>query len=269
MGREKKIDFELAMKNQTILRGLVRMCNKIEESDGTFREEILVETGGAGVIIEKDEVGIFPFEKSLRHLVGEEVSLVIIDVIPSEKLILGSIKKALEIKNAPVIKSLEEGEVLQGVVMKTTKHGAYILVGEVHGFMKNSDFSDDGSEIRDYYPEMSKMKVKFHKYTANGHILFRPERKRHGSEFINSDKIMPGQTFLGKIIKIFSDTEYVNIAPGIDCKCYNNPNIDLGMMEVNMPALVQVKKVYRANNEENGKLKIKGEIKKLLPKNNI
>lgn len=260
MAREKRIDFQKAKDDNTILKGMVRECRKIKDSNGSEKNELFVSCGEIGVIIPENEVDLFPFQKAIRHLVGEEITFCILEVFDKD-VIYGSMKKAREIKTAPIIKRLKNGDVLEGTITALTERGAYIDVNGVHGFMNNYDFADDGTEIRDRYKKFETIKVKFEKYTPRGYIIFYPEAKIEGKSVISEDKIEIGSFYLGKVTKVFVDKSFVLIAPKIAVLC--PPAKNIFNLRINDMVSVKIKKKFY---NEQGKLRLRGEIDRIIPK---
>lgn len=215
-----KIDLNKAKEEKKILSGLVTACEDYKLSDDVDRRLLLVNCLGNMITIEEPEIVQLPYAVTLKSLVGEKVNFVVTDI--TSEGVFGSMRLAKEITEEPILKRLLAGEVMKGTVTYTTPYGVYISIkGVVSGMMKNYDFSDDGTEIREIYPKYSDIRVKYKKTTKNGNILFLPEQKRKGQILYDIEKIEKGQTYLGKITNISPDFDYiiVTINPGITVKC--------------------------------------------------
>ena len=248
----KQIDFESALAKQTILKGFVVRANDKAETP-----HIQLNAYGCKVIILKDDCVNFPYAKTLMTLVGEEVLFCVKEIYPTEAetKIYGSMKIAYEKKRQPIMDALHRGDIVEGVVQHITPHGAYISINGVQGFLKNYDFSDDGTAVGDIYQKGDKVKVRFKRMSANNNILFLPEEMRHGSNGLKPDKIKKGEIYAGKVVDVYPDKVFVNILPGVDMLCHVPRTI--ADVEVGNRVKVHVKNVI---NGDNGKLLVRGEI---------
>lgn len=252
--RKKKIDFAKAKEEKVVLRGLVRMCEKIDYDNDSFSQSIRVDCGGTMVIIESEDITLFPYARSPKTLVGEEVDFMVKEYIPEEKLVYGSMKMAEDVINKPILDKLYAGEELEGTVVHVTRHGAYVSIKGVQCFMRNLDYSDDGRTIEEDFPKMSKIKVKYSKTSIHGNLIVVPLEKKRGIPIVKKEEIKEGQVYVGKITGAYSDRVYVNITAGIDCMC-RVPDFIYNLM-VNEQVVVAITKVY---NDKNG-FKVRGKI---------
>lgn len=205
-----KIDFSKSMEQEKILSGLVVSCKSYHTSDIEVEYMLEVNCLGNLVNIPGSEIITHQTKSTPNFLVGENINFVVIEV--NENIIMGSMKKANEILSKPIMDKLLGGEVLKGMVSYITPYGAYINIdGVVSGFMKNYDFSDDGTEIREIYPKYSTIEVKFKKYSSNGNIIFLPAKKRKGKAMYDISQIEHGQTYLGKVTDVPSTMNYVRV----------------------------------------------------------
>lgn len=257
MPKTKKPDFQKHLKEHTILQGFVSYCERKKGSVDDDSEFICVNYQGVDIFIKRQDAILYPYSPLLSRLVGDKVKFCVTKLeeygTPNEK-IWGSMKVAKEALVAPVIERLENGDVLTGLVLNAVQSGAYIAVGDVTGLMKNEDFSDDGSEIRDYYQRGSEIKVKYKKRSKNGLIYFLPEEKRKGDSAIKIKDLKVGRVMAGKITHSYPDRVYVNVLPGIEALCFCPTN--LGFLRDNDKVSVKITRIY----EENGEPRVKGKI---------
>jgi len=265
MARKKKVDFQKALTEKTVLEGLVRVCNR-GYVDGNLREILCVDCGSDTVYIREPDAIPFPYSKSLTRLVGSTIKFTIKEIVegtegnPDEYY--GDMKEAKEILAAPIIAQIESGEIMDGVVINATAHGAYIGVGEVKGLLKNTDFADDGSEVRDFYHRGSPIKVKFKKYSETGTLYFLPAKMRHGSSSIKRSDVAVGMVMYGKVVTTLPDRCFVNILPGVDCLCFTPK---MGDLRNNDGVQVKIQRVY--TDEETNKLMVRGKVLGKSPTN--
>ena len=181
MPRRAKLDFVTAKEKKTILKGVVKSLEKIESEDGVVNSLLTIDCNGSKVFITDEEVVNFPYAKSLKSLVGEEIVFTIKEVFDND-VVYGSMKEAVEVKNKPIMELLESGEVLEGKVVYETPYGVYIDIKGVQGFLKNIDFSDDGTEVSKLYPK-GKM-IKGIGYNKKGKFNFRNKYKFKKERFL-------------------------------------------------------------------------------------
>jgi len=216
-----KINLEKALAEKKVLKGLVTSCEDYNLSEESTQKRLLVHCLDSVIIIEEEDIVMPHHYATLKSYIGEKVNFTIKAII--ENNVYGSMKEAKEIVEKPILEKLYAGEVLEGIITYITPFGAYITIdGKLSGLMKNYDFSDDGTEIREIYSKYSKIKVKYKKTTLNGNIVFLPEERRKGKELYNIKDIKKGQFFKGKVTNITPDFEWVSvtISSNIVVGCY-------------------------------------------------
>lgn len=243
-----------AMNNKTILKGKViyERENKTEEGK---EKEIVVDCEGIPIFIKEDDCQKFLFAKTIISLIGEDIEFVLISADFDNNIFYGSMKEAEDIKLKPIIETLEKGEVADAIVINTTVHGAYMYINGVHGFMRNLDFSDDGTAVRDVYSRLDTVKVKFLKYSKDGVMLFEPEHKKKGVSIVSMDSIVEGSIFRGKVTGAYPDRIYVNVAPGCDVLC----NVPKNIYQIFTEDMVLVKIIHKYTTTS-GTIRLKGAI---------
>lgn len=255
-GAKKKymeIDFSAAKEANVILRGTVKYCRRV---DGKEPNCIIVDCNGHPVLIEKEDCVNFPFAKTLISLIGEEISFMVKDYQPDTDICIGSMTMAYEEKEKPILENLESGSVMDGIIIYETVHGAYISVDGIYGFMRNRDFSNDGTAVRDIYAKHDKIRVKLLMIRNDGELLFEPEKKHIGEKsIIEFAQINIGDIYKGRVTGSYIDRIYVNIAPECDVICNVPRYIDL----IRTGEFVLVK-IRSKRIDENGKRKLKGYI---------
>lgn len=224
MAKKKRPDFQKCLEDQTILVGLARICDRKKVGD-ELEEVLRVEVDGYTVYVKKEDAVLYHYSNLLSRLVGAEVKLCIKEIIPpsnmdEEEKVYGSMILAKERLIAPVLERLQNGSVEKGLVINATKHGAYIAVGDLKGFMKNTDFSDNGEEIRDYYQKGSEIDVKFKKFSSNGLLYFLPLEKLKKEKKVVRKDIDVGMVMLGTITKAYPDRVYVKVLPKVEVMCF-------------------------------------------------
>ena len=151
VGQELTVEIANNIKEEgSIVVSLVRM-KKVEdwkEVRAAFEADELVEcvgkeTNKAGLVVAiKSLRGFIPlsqgdvrFVKSLDYLVGETFTVKVIDMDEHKNRLVLSRKAVLEVerekKRAEVLKTIEEGSVVEGTVVKIMPYGAFIDLGGV------------------------------------------------------------------------------------------------------------------------------------------
>ena len=248
-----KMDFAKAKEANVILRGKVKYCRRTE---GTEPDCIIVDCNENPVFIEKDECVNFPFAKTLISLIGEEVSFTVKDYEPKTDVCFGSMKRAYEIKKATIVEKLKAGEVLDGIIIYQSVHGAVISINGIYGFMRNHNFSTDGTAIREVYNKHDQIKVKLLKFKDNSEILLQPEKPFVGeASIIDFSNISIGNVYKGRVTGSYIDRIYVNIAPECDVLCNVPTYVDTIKTEEFVLVKIRTKKV-----DGNGRKRLKGYI---------
>lgn len=161
VGQQLTVEIANNIKEEgSIVVSLVRM-KKVEdwrEVRAAYEEGELVECIGkeinkAGLVVTiKSLRGFIPlsqgdvrFVKSLDYLVGETFRAKVIDMDEHKNRLVLSRKAVLEAererKRAEVLKTIEEGSVVEGTVVKIMPYGAFVDLGGVEGLLHISDIS--------------------------------------------------------------------------------------------------------------------------------
>lgn len=161
VGQQLTVEIANNIKEEgSIVVSLVRM-KKVEDwrevraayEAGELVECIGKEINKAGLVVTiKSLRGFIPlsqgdvrFVKSLDYLVGETFRAKVIDMDEHKNRLVLSRKAVLEAererKRAEVLKTIEEGSVVEGTVVKIMPYGAFVDLGGVEGLLHISDIS--------------------------------------------------------------------------------------------------------------------------------
>jgi len=161
VGQQLTVEIANNIKEEgSIVVSLVRM-KKVEDwrevraayEAGELVECIGKEINKAGLVVTiKSLRGFIPlsqgdvrFVKSLDYLVGETFGAKVIDMDEHKNRLVLSRKAVLEAererKRAEVLKTIEEGSVVEGTVVKIMPYGAFVDLGGVEGLLHISDIS--------------------------------------------------------------------------------------------------------------------------------
>lgn len=169
LSREKALreaawdDLEKSFKEGTNVMGSI--YNRVK---GGF----MVNLGGVTAFLPGSQVDVRPV-KDITPLLGVEQPFLILKMDKLRENIVVSRKEVLEGTNAEekakIIESLEEGQVLDGVVKNVTSYGAFVDIGGVDGLLHNTDISwkriNHPSEVLVPGQEVKVKIVKFNKET--------------------------------------------------------------------------------------------------------
>ncbi|MBE6447597.1 MAG: 30S ribosomal protein S1 [Alphaproteobacteria bacterium] len=141
LSREKALreaawdDFEKSFKEGAPVTG--RIFNRVK---GGF----MVDLGGATAFLPGSQVDVHPV-KDISPLMDVEQPFLILKMDKPRENIVVSRRGILEGANAEerarVVASLEEGQVIDGVVKNITSYGAFVDIGGVDGLLHNTDIS--------------------------------------------------------------------------------------------------------------------------------
>ncbi len=132
----------------------------------------MVNLGGVTAFLPGSQVDVRPV-KDITPLLGVEQPFLILKMDKLRENIVVSRKEVLEGANAEekakIIESLEEGQILNGIVKNVTSYGAFVDIGGVDGLLHNTDISwkriNHPSEVLIPGQEVRVKVVKFNKET--------------------------------------------------------------------------------------------------------
>ena len=270
MPKKKRLDFEKHLNEKTILIGLVKICERLLNANGELIETLRVECEGTTVYIKKEDAIPYQYSPSLARLVGAEIKFCVKEIkkdpadYEEPTKVYGSMKLAREVLIAPVLKKLQDGEIMTGRVVTAVQHGAFIAVGDLEGFMKNYDFSEGGEEIRDIYQTGAEIEVKLKKISEEtGRVYFLPKERRKSSKKVLRKDVQKGMVMLGEIVNAFPDRVFVKVLPKVDCLCFCPK---MGNYREGDNVQVKIQRVFRG---DNNKLMVRGDILGKAPQRQV
>ena len=242
-------------KNKTIFDVVIRIASINQE---TNTEELIADYKGIKIVIPKSEIDQNVKYKSIVHLVGTTIGVVVLKYDATANVAICSRAEAQKIVAPDIIRRLEDSESFVGTIVNILQYGAYVDVGGVTGLLKNYDFAVDTTLIKDVRRVGDKVSVHMKQYSKNGTLVFEADKKYRSPDAIDPEAIQVGQIVLGVVRSRKPFGYFVNIAPGIDV--LTSSDID---EEINEEHKVQVKvlKVYR---DDNNNIRVRGVIKKVL-----
>jgi ribosomal protein S1 len=204
-----------AQKKKTILTGVVKLSR---DSKVNNKEELVVQTNGINClcVIPSDEIDYeFPF-RSLMTFIGATVHFVVKSIDAENEMFIGSRAEAQRVMAPEIISKLEDGECFDGKIINILPYGAYIDINGVVGLLKNVDFAEDYTTIKDLHNLGDKVKVKMRGRSKNGKILFEAVKKYVNPNSLKKEDLAPGQMIVGVVRNIQPWGIFVTILPNLD-----------------------------------------------------
>ncbi|CCL32504.1 TPA: S1 RNA-binding domain-containing protein [Clostridioides difficile] len=254
------------MEEKKVLSGTVRLVKFNEELNSDILI-IILEDGGE-VIIKREDIDIRQTKRSLTPYLFKKIEFIIIDIIESgenEVKILASRKEIKEKHKDQLIKKLEEGEEFEAKVVHLEKYGAYLEINEIGVTIRNTEFSDDYTNVSDIYKVNDVIKVKLFKVNSNKRIYVEAVEKYKSNAIIDMDSFTTGSVVIGSVRTIRTDDCFVCIAPNLDVLSPIPTFSDYELVEGDKVSLL-IKKVETKQDPNSEKLiyRIKGKIIRIL-----
>jgi len=181
------------------------------------------------------------YVEKIDEFVGQEMDLKIIEIDKSKKRVVASRKAVLQaeesLKKKAVWDTLQEGEIVHGIVRRLTNFGAFVDIGGVDGLVHVTDLSwarvGHPSEVVSVNQPID---VKI--------LKLDPERDRISLSYkatmpkpwdVAGEKYIPGTIVTGKVVRIIDYGAFVELEPGLD-----------GMVHISQCALTRIAKVEDA-----------------------
>lgn len=179
-------------------------------------------SGGERCVIYASEADADNVNPHLMNLMGRQVPFVITAVDEENNRLLCSRKKAQTALKSAMLQNLASGHVFEGELTGFSRYGGYIEVNGVTGHIRNSDFSDDHSDIREYLSIGDKVEVKCKEISPEGYIFWTVVSKMHRTKPIVHD-FEADTVVLGRVVRISDFRQgvgvFVNLSLGIDALC--------------------------------------------------
>ncbi len=185
----------------------------------------MVNLGGVTAFLPGSQVDVRPV-KDITPLLGVEQPFLILKMDKLRENIVVSRKEVLEGANAEekakIIESLEEGQVLDGVVKNVTSYGAFVDIGGVDGLLHNTDISwkriNHPSEVLVPGQEVKVKVIKFNKETKRISLgmkqLIPDPWEGVDKEFVVGSKVK------GKVTNVTDYGIFVEVKEGVEGLVY-------------------------------------------------
>ena len=185
-------------------------------------QEAGIKEGGEKCVIYSSEADSDNVNPYLMSLMGRRIPFIILGVDEENGRLLCSRKKAQEELKATMLQGLATGKVYEGELVGFSRYGGYIEVGGVTGHIRNSDFTDDHSDIREYLKVGDKVEVRCKEMSREGYVFWEVVTKVRRTKPLEHD-FEADTIVLGTVVRIAdfgrSTGVFVNLKLGIDALC--------------------------------------------------
>lgn len=236
--------------SQAVLIGKV---NVIGYND-RFKTDVLrleMKNGLCGYI-KREDLDVRETKQSLVPFVGKQVKFIIKDILEDGTLIC-SRKEIKEAERESLLTKLESGEEMEGTITHIERYGGYLEIDGVSVMLRNMDFSNDHTILKDKHKVGDKIKVKFLKKTSTGRILVEAVNKYCNPTQVDFSTFAKNQVVLGRIRTIKTWGCYVCIAPNLDALASIPEDADIELEE-GMSVRFKITKVDEENHHIRGKI---------------
>lgn len=242
-----------AKKKKTILKGLVKLAQTDAQ---THTEELVIDYKGVKCVCPKSEIDHNVKYKSLISFIGNEIDFIVTKVHRETNSCVISRAKAQDITAPATLEKLEDGECFNGTIINILPYGAYVEVDGVTGLLKNGDFAEDFTSVRDVRHVRDKVMVKLRGKSKNGNLLFEAVKKYISPTAVRKEDLEVGQIVFGVVRSKQPWGIFVNVAPGLDAL------VDSEFVDIEEDQKVSVK--IKTIKNDGDKLKVRGKIVSVL-----
>lgn len=237
------------LKDKTILTGVVKLA-QVNRDIG--KEELIVDIDGVKGVVPKDEIDMAFSFKSLVTLVGTTVKVVVIKVPTQANYVICSRAEAQRIMVPQIMSRLEDGEFFNGKIINILPYGAYVDIDGVVGLLKNVDFAEDYTSIKEIHRVGDSIKIKMKGRSSNDKLLFEAVKKYISPTVISRDSLEPGQVISGVVRSVQPWGVFVNILPNLDAL------VDSEFADVQEDQKVSIR--IKSVKQDEDKFKVRGKI---------
>lgn len=249
MENEVYTELTTAKKKQNVLNGDVKL---VRNNQTTGEDELIIDYKGCRVVIPRSEVDDKVVFKSLVSFVGNKIDFVVKSVSKKDNICVASRAAAQKITTPEIVEKLEDGECFEGRVINILPYGAYVEINGVTGLMKNSDFAEDYTSVKEVCHVGDKLMVKLRGKSKNGNLLFEAVNKYLSPTAIRKEDLKIGDSVMGVVRSKQPWGIFVNVAPGLDAL------VDSEFVEVEEDQKVTVR--IKNIKTEGDKLRVRGKI---------
>ena len=207
-------------------KGNKRLEEAFENKEVLTVQVAQVLAGGLSVVFEESRIFVPAslvsdvYEKDLSKYEGQEIQIVITECNPRKRRIIGDRKQLLvaekAARQAEVLASLKEGDVVDGVVKNVTDFGAFVDLNGVDGLLHISEMSWGRVEHpKKVFKVGDQLKVLVKE--INGEKIALSLKFDETNPWINAaEKFAVGTVLKGKVARMTDFGAFVELEPGVD-----------------------------------------------------
>lgn len=207
-------------------KGNKRLEEAFENKEVLTVQVAQVLAGGLSVVFEESRIFVPAslvsdvYEKDLNKYAGQEIQIVITECNPRKRRVIGDRKQLLvaekAARQAEVLASLKEGDVVDGVVKNVTDFGAFVDLNGVDGLLHISEMSWGRVEHpKKVFKVGDELKVLVKE--INGEKIALSLKFDETNPWINAaEKFAVGTVLKGKVARMTDFGAFVELEPGVD-----------------------------------------------------
>ena len=207
-------------------KGNKRLEEAFENKEVLTVQVAQVLAGGLSVVFDESRIFVPAslvsdvYEKDLNKYAGQEIQIVITECNPRKRRIIGDRKQLLvaekAARQAEVLASLKEGDVVDGVVKNVTDFGAFVDLNGVDGLLHISEMSWGRVEHpKKVFKVGEQLKVLVKE--INGEKIALSLKFDETNPWINAaEKFAVGTVLKGKVARMTDFGAFVELEPGVD-----------------------------------------------------
>jgi len=236
-------------KEKTILTGVVKVAQVNRDKN---REELIVDIDGVRGLIPKEEIDMSFTFKSLITFVGTTVKVVVQNVPANGDFVICSRAEAQKLMAPKILSRLEDGEFFEGKIINILPYGAYIDIDGVVGLLKNTDYAEDYTSIKEMHHVGDTIQVKMKGRSSNEKLLFEAVTKYVSPTVITRESLEPGQIIYGVVRSVQPWGVFVNILPNLDALV----DSEFADIQEDQKVAIRIKSIK----QDDDKFKVRGKI---------
>jgi len=176
------------------------------------------------VIMPREEIDVIFERGDLSAYVGKKIKFKILEIKENGDILV-SRKKIKEEQRDAVISELEQlgpdGKAMEieADVIKVKDFGAYLHYKGAVLILRNKDFANDFTSVKEIVREGTKLKCKLIELSKTRRIFVTAAQKYEVSSKIDLNIFKRDQVILGTVVAVKPFGVFVRIAPGVDALC--------------------------------------------------
>lgn len=198
------------------------------KNDEVFETEIKEIVKG-GLVVDVGLRGFIPaslvetyFVEDFSDYKNKNLKVKIVDLNKEQNRIILSHRAVMEaeneIKKRELLQTLEEGQVIEGVVQRITNFGAFVDIGGVDGLVHISQLAHEHVEATsDVVSEGEEIKVEILSIDLDNERISLSRKKVIPGPWVNiSDRVSPGDIIQGTVKRLVNFGAFVEVQPGVE-----------------------------------------------------